>query len=103
MHDQPSFRRTPSETRKSYFTNPNDFTLIPHDFINDRSISPKAKGILFYLVHLPDDGVIYRKQLQEALNIGEEYLNSGLQELLKAGYQAILEKKGLQIKNIHIK
>ena len=96
MHDQPSFRRTPSETRKSY-------TIIPNDLIQDKSISPKAKGILIYLLHLPDGWVFYHKQLQDALNIGEDYLNSGIKELLNAGYQGLLEKKGLKIKNIHVK
>jgi hypothetical protein len=52
----------------------------------DRSISPKAKGVLGYLLSLPNDWKVYHKQLMYALNIGEEYLNSAIEELINAGY-----------------
>ncbi len=79
MSDQSSFKRSTQDKRKN-------FTIVDNDWIRDKSISPKAKGILLYLLHLPEDWVIHHNQLQHALNIGEEYLNSGMSELIKSGY-----------------
>ena len=64
----------------------NPYVLISREMLQDKSISPKAKGILCYLLALPDDWQIYHSQLQSSLNVGEDYINSAMAELLKAGY-----------------
>lgn len=64
----------------------NPYVQILRAIFEDREISPKAKGILGYLLSRTDRWDIYHCQLQHALNIGEEYLNSALQELIDAGY-----------------
>ena len=86
MRDQSSFKRSPLDKRKN-------FTIVDNDWIRDKSISPKAKGILLYLLHLPDDWIIHHNQLQHALNIGEKSLNSGINELIKSGYAKRMRKK----------
>jgi DNA-binding MarR family transcriptional regulator len=60
--------------------------MISREMAQDKSISPKAKGVLLYLLSLPENWKIYHNQLQDGLGIGEEYLNSALEELIKAGY-----------------
>lgn len=62
------------------------FVMIPREMAQDPSISPKAKGVLLYLLSLPKDWKIYHSQLQRALGIGEEYLKSAMEELINTGY-----------------
>jgi hypothetical protein len=64
----------------------NPYAQISRKMLADRSISPKAKGVLSYLLSLPNDWKIYHSQLQYALNVGEDYINSSMEELIHAGY-----------------
>lgn len=73
------FERCPHDTV-------NPYVMVSRAMAQDPSISPKAKGVLLYLLSLPSDWKIYHSQLQKALNIGEESLNSAMQELLDNGY-----------------
>jgi hypothetical protein len=79
--DQPSIsiRRSPHDQK-------NPYCMISREMLQDRNLSPKGKGILAYLLSLPDDWQFYHSQLMDALNIGETCLNSGLEELIKTGY-----------------
>lgn len=75
----------------------NPYAMISREMLSDKSISPKAKGVLCYLLSLPNDWKIYHSHLTEALNVGKEYLNSAMDELLKAGYakRSRVKKKGI--------
>ena len=64
----------------------NPYLMISREMLQDKSISPKAKGVLCYLLSLPNDWIIYHAQLQQALGVGEDYLNSAMQELITEGY-----------------
>lgn len=62
------------------------FVMINKEMLRDKSISPKAKGILCYLLSLPDKWIVYHHKVCEALDIGKDYLNRALNELEEAGY-----------------
>ncbi len=79
IHNEPTFELCPHDRE-------NPYKQISRALIQDRSISPKAKGVLIYLLSLPKDWKIHHSQLQYGLNIGEDYLNSAMDELIKAGY-----------------
>lgn len=79
LENQPTITRSPHDRL-------HPFCQISNEMLHDRSISPKAKGILSYLLSLKDDWEIYHSHLMYALNCGETYLNSGLEELISAGY-----------------
>lgn len=64
----------------------NPYVMISREMAQDKSISPKAKGVLLYLLSLPTDWKIYHSQLQDGLGVGEDYINSSMDELLKSGY-----------------
>lgn len=64
----------------------NPYVMILREIFEDKEISPKAKGVLGYLLSRPDHWTFYHHQLQEALNVGETYLNSAIEELINAGY-----------------
>ncbi len=54
--------------------------------LQDRFLTPEAKGVLCYLLTLPDTWKIYHSNLMHSLNIGEKYLARILEELIEKGY-----------------
>lgn len=64
----------------------------------NKSISPKAKRVLLYLLSLPSNWKIYHSQLRKGLGVGEEYINSCMEELINAGYA---ERTRERIKGIY--
>lgn len=78
-NQEPTFQRCLHDRK-------NPYVMISREMAQDKSISPKAKGVLLYLFSLPSDWKIYHSQLREGLGVGEEYINSAMDELLKAGY-----------------
>jgi len=75
----------------------NPYVQISRAMAQDKSISPKAKGVLLYLLSLPRNWKIYHKQLQHGLAVGEDYINSAMEELIKAGYA---DRKRERVKGI---
>jgi hypothetical protein len=64
----------------------NPYVMISREMAQDKSISPKAKGVLLYLLSLPKDWKIFHSQLQNGLGVGEDYINSAMDELIANGY-----------------
>lgn len=64
----------------------NPYVMISREMAQDKSISPKAKGVLLYLLSLPKNWRIYHSQLQDGLGVGEDYINSAMDELIANGY-----------------
>jgi len=62
------------------------YLSISTSWIQDKNLSPKAKGILIYLLSLPDNFKINIDELCQRLNIGHAYLHSGMDEIVKYGY-----------------
>jgi hypothetical protein len=77
--NEPTFQRCAHDRK-------NPYAQISREMFHDKSISPKAKGVLGYLLTLPSDWQIYHSQLQDALNVGEDYINSAMDELITQGY-----------------
>ncbi|WP_297789130.1 hypothetical protein [uncultured Anaerococcus sp.] len=63
-----------------------NFTIIDNAYLKDSELSFKAKGILTYILSLPDSWVIYIDQLITTSKEGEVAFRSGLSELIKKGY-----------------
>src|SRR5690606_11732412 len=51
-----------------------------------KSISPRAKGVLCYLLSMKDTWETHPRQLAQALAVGKDQIYSVLNELLKQGY-----------------
>lgn len=62
------------------------YTMILNDSIRDSSLSWKARGILCYLLSLPDDWQLYMEELESHATDGETALRSGIEELERGGY-----------------
>jgi hypothetical protein len=64
----------------------NPYVMLNKEFFNDERLSWKAKGILGYLLSLPDDWKIYEEELKKHSKDGIDGLRSGIKELIKNGY-----------------
>ena len=64
----------------------NNFTIVDNHFIRDENLSWKARGLLVYLLHLPDDWQIYLEDLKNRATDGRDSTISGIKELMKKGY-----------------
>lgn len=64
----------------------NNYSIISNAPVRDHELSWKAKGILWYLLQLPDDWKINPKELQRHSIDGRDSLSAGLKELEKKGY-----------------
>jgi hypothetical protein len=64
----------------------NPYVMLNKKFLNDERMSWKAKGILSYLLSLPDDWQIYEAEIQKHSVDGMASLKSGIKELMVNGY-----------------
>jgi hypothetical protein len=62
------------------------FTVIRNKTLRDSRLSFKARGLLAYLLSLPDDTSLDRRRLEGAGPDGAHAIRMGLQELTNAGY-----------------
>ena len=62
------------------------YTVIRNKTLRDSRLSFKARGLLAYLLSLPDDAVVNRDRLGQAGPDGTASVRSALQELVAGGY-----------------
>ncbi|MDH2862623.1 helix-turn-helix domain-containing protein, partial [Bacillus cytotoxicus] len=63
-----------------------NYTTINNTGLKDERLSWKAKGILAYILSLPDDWVFYREELATHAKDGLDSLRAGMNELKEHGY-----------------
>jgi Transcriptional regulators len=63
-----------------------NFTIIGNTGLKDERLSLKSKGLLAYMLSLPDDWVFYETELIAHSKDGRDAVRSALKELEKAGY-----------------
>ena len=63
-----------------------NYSVVNNTGLRDERLSWKAKGILAYILTLPDDWVFYREELATHANDGIDSLKSGMKELKEYGY-----------------
>lgn len=64
----------------------NNFTNIGNDILTRQDMSFGAKGLLCYILSLPDDFVVYKSKLQKDFNLGRKMVNSLFLEIERCGY-----------------
>src|SRR5699024_2520098 len=62
------------------------YTTIHNGFLKRKDLSWKAKGIMTYLLSLPDDWVVNLDEIKRNATDGESSFRSGWKELVSAGY-----------------
>jgi hypothetical protein len=63
-----------------------NYTIIHNEILQRTDISWKAKGILVYILSLPDDWVIYLEEVMEHATDGRDSFRAGWNELRNKGY-----------------
>ena len=77
-----------------------NYTTIHNEFLKRKDISWKAKGIMTYLLSLPDDWVVNLDEIKRNATDGESSFRSGWKELVNSGYvsrQPVREEKTKKI------
>jgi len=64
----------------------NPHTLVNNQFLNNKNLSWKAKGLLLYLFSLPDNLKIKVEDLKKISSDGKASTESALKELIKHKY-----------------
>ena len=62
------------------------YVMLNKQFLNDERLTWKAKGILAYLLSLPDDWKIYEEEVGEHSRDGIDSLRTAIKELISSGY-----------------
>jgi len=75
----------------------NPYVLINKEFINRADISMQAKGLLTYLLSLPDDWEVRSSELPRHFTNGIKAVNTALKELINKKY--IIKTQGKDAKN----
>lgn len=75
----------------------NPYVMINKNVMQDDRLSWKARGLMGYLLSLPDDWTIYLEELQKhSQKDGRDSLASGIKELIEHGYivREVAREKG---------
>ena len=65
-----------------------NFTMMSNVGLKDDRLSFKAKGLLAYMLSLPDDWVFYEEEITKHAADGKQSVRTGLKELQQFGYLA---------------
>ena len=63
-----------------------NFTMMSNVGLRDKRLSFKAKGLLAYMLSLPDDWVFYEEEITKHSTDGKQSVRTGLKELQEFGY-----------------
>lgn len=69
-----------------------NFTILNNEFLRDESLSLKAKGLLAYILSLPDDWKIYFEEIEKHHKDGKSSLRAAWKELEENGYARKIRK-----------
>ena len=77
--------------RSSKHTN---YSVINNEVLRREDLSWKAKGIMCYVLSLPDDWEIYLEELEKHATDGRDSFRSGWRELINKGYVVTYQDRG---------
>ena len=73
-----------------------NFTMIQNSFLQQAKVSAEAKGVLCYLMSLPDDWVVYTNKVAEVMLMEKKRMRRIFNELMAQGY---MKRVQLRTKN----
>jgi DNA-directed RNA polymerase subunit E'/Rpb7 len=71
---------------RSKKTGKSRYTPISNEIIQSKTLTIEERGVLIYLLSLPEDWVIYKKYIWKDINIGRDKFNRIWTNLVKYGY-----------------
>lgn len=72
----------------------NPYVIISKKILWDKCLSPKAKGVLCFLLSLPENWQAHPSHLAECLAVSKDQIYTVLKELIKTGYATRTRLKG---------
>ena len=82
-------------------TKEDPYTRVANSIIRDDRLSWKARGLMTYLMSLPDDWIVYISELVKHAPDGKDSLTSGMNELRKYGYVSLEPQRDPQGRITH--
>ena len=79
---------------RSKKTGKSRYTPISNDIIQSKTLTIEERGVLIYLLSLPEDWVFYKKNLWKQINIGRDKFYKIWSNLSKYG-EPVLDESGL--------
>lgn len=79
----------------------NPYVMINKTVLHDTRLSAKAKGLMAYLLSLPDNWQIYESEITGHFTDGKDSIKSGIRELRQYGY--IVRGNRIRNKEGHLK
>ena len=70
-----------------------NYTVLDNTFIKDERLSWKAKGLMTYLLSLPDDWTIHFSEIEKHSTDGKSALRTAINELKEYGYLKAEQKR----------
>ena len=70
-----------------------NYTVLDNSFIKDVKLSWKAKGVMAYLLSLPEDWTIHLSEIEKHASDGKSALRSAINELKDLGYLKAEQKR----------
>lgn len=71
---------------RSVNTSKHNFTPISNTLIRNKTLSLSAKGLIIFIVSLPEDWTIYKSWVQKELGLGRFQFDRIWKECIEAGY-----------------
>lgn len=79
----------------------NNFLLVDTGYVRNPNLSAKAKGVLTYILSLPDDWILYKSELPRHFTDGKDSIRAALKELEAKGYLTQEEKRDEKGRILH--
>ena len=70
-----------------------NFTPISNTLIQNTNISLEARGLVSFIISLPDNWIIYKGQVQKALKMGDLKFDRIWKECIEAGYITVKKQR----------
>nr|CAB5223228.1 hypothetical protein UFOVP385_13 [uncultured Caudovirales phage] len=78
---------------RSVNTSKHNFTPISNQLIQNQSLSLEAKGLIMFIISLPETWIIYKCQVQSALKMNKTKFNRVWKESVEAGYIKVIKER----------
>lgn len=78
---------------RSVNTSKHNFTPISNQLIQSQSVSLEAKGLIMFIISLPETWIIYKCQVQAALKMNKTKFNRVWKEAVEAGYIKVIKER----------
>jgi hypothetical protein len=78
---------------RSVNTSKHNFTPLSNQLIQNQSLSLEAKGLVAFIISLPETWIIYKCQVQSALKMNKSKFNRVWKEAVDAGYIKVIKER----------